>query len=121
MLSLGCVRSEFKMSWARRQFGGLWFWRSVFFEAMHVESQNVIGQARLIVGGDRVLRADAPPVRPPIELWNWARSRSELPAMGDILFGEHGARIAQEFLAAPVAAYSPFYTLVSPPVGANPY
>jgi uncharacterized protein len=115
VLSLGCVRSEFEMSWARRRFGGLWFWRSIFFEGMHVESQNVVGQARLIVGGDRVLRADAPPVRPAIELWNWARSRSELPTMGDRLFEEHGERIAQEFLAAPAAAYAPFYTPASPP------
>ena len=37
VLSLGCVRSEFEMSWARRRFGGLWFWRSVFFEAMYVD------------------------------------------------------------------------------------
>lgn len=117
VLSLGCVRSEFEMSWARRQFGGLWFWRSVFFESMHVESQNVVGQARLIVGGDRVLRADAPPLRPPIELWNWTRSRSELPAMGDRLFKEHGDRIAQEFLSTPAAAYAPFYTPASLPAG----
>jgi hypothetical protein len=115
VLSLGCVRSEFEMSWARRRFGGLWFWRSVFFEAMHVDSQNVVGQARLIVGGDRVIRADAPPVRPPIELWNWARSRAELPIMGDRLFDEHGDRIGREFLAAPADGYSPFYTPTSAP------
>jgi len=115
VLSLGCVRSEFAMSWARRRLGGLWFWRGVFFEAMHVESHNVIGQTRLIAGGDRVLRADAPPVRPPIEMWNWARSRSELPAMGDALFEEHSDRISREFLNARAPAYRPFYTPASPP------
>lgn len=115
VLSLGCVQNEFKMSWARRHLGGLWFWRTVILESMHIQCQNVVGQTRLIVGGDRVLRVDAPPVRPRIELWNWARCRAELPAMADNLFNEHGARIAREFLDAPAAPYAPFYTPDAPP------
>lgn len=120
VLSLGCVQNEFQMSWARRHLGGLWFWRSVILESMHIESQNVIGQARLIVGGDRVLRADAPPVRPRIELWNWVRCRIELPAMADRLFEEHGDQIARDFLGAPAAPYAPFYTRSSPPAAPPP-
>jgi hypothetical protein len=116
VLSFGCVRDEFYMSWARRVLGGKWFWRNVMFESVHIGSQNTLGQARLIVGGDRVLRIDAPPARPPIELWNWARCRSELPQMAERLFEEHGERIAQEFLASPATPYRPFYTPSSPPV-----
>lgn len=117
VLSFGCVRDEFKMSRARRVFGGQWFWRNVMFESMHIGSQNAVGQARLIVGGDRVLRIDAPPVRPKIELWDWARCRSELPHMAERLFEEHGERIVREFLASPAAPYMPFYTASSPPAG----
>ena len=109
VLSLGCVQNEFRMSWARRHLGGIWFWRTVMMESMHIQSQNVIGQARLIVGGDRVLRVDAPPVRPRIELWNWARCCAELPAMAEALFQEHGARISQEFLSTRAAHYVPIY------------
>src|SRR4051812_15319586 len=65
VLSIGCVRDRREMTWARRQLGGMWFWREIMFDAMHLQSQNVVGQARLIVGGDRVLRVDAGPVDPP--------------------------------------------------------
>ena len=115
ILSLGCIRSDFKMSCARRHLGGLWFWRSIILESMHIESQNVIGQARLIIGGDRVLRIEAPAVRPEIELWNWERCRAELPAIADRSFEEHGPRISKEFLSTVAAVYSPYYTPASPP------
>lgn len=95
------------MSWARRNLGGRFFWRTIMMESMHLASQAAIGQARLIVGGDRVLRADAPAVRPRIELWDWARCRAELPKMADDLFDEHGDRIPQEFLSDAVTPYTP--------------
>jgi patatin-like phospholipase/acyl hydrolase len=115
VLSLGCVQNEFQMGWARRHLGGIWFWRSIMMESMHIQSQNVIGQARLIVGGDRVLRLDAPPVRPKIELWDWARCRRELPEMADRLILASLDRIWREFLSEPAEPYTPFYTPTSPP------
>jgi patatin-like phospholipase/acyl hydrolase len=68
ILSIGCGRTKYEMSWYRRKMGGLFYWRSVILEAMDIQSQNVVGQARLTAGGDRVLRIDAGPMPRPIEL-----------------------------------------------------
>jgi uncharacterized protein len=115
VLSLGCVQNQFRMSWARRHLGGLWFWRSIMMESMHIQTQNVVGQARLIAGGDRVLRLDAPPVSPRIELWDWARCRAELPQMAEELFQTNSRSIAEQFLRSPTERYLPFYTPGNPP------
>lgn len=116
VLSLGCVQDQFRMTWARRHLGGVWFWRTIMLESMYIQSQNVIGQARLIVGGHRIIRVDAPPVAPKLELWNWARCRAELPAMADRLFEQRGEDVAALFLRAPADHYRPFYSAEQSPV-----
>jgi uncharacterized protein len=109
VLSLGCVRDQFSMSWSRRQFGGQFFWKSIMIESMYIQSQNVIGQARLIVGHERVTRLDAPPVTPKIEMWNWKRCCAELPTMAEELFKNHGQQIATDFFSTPAQVYTPYY------------
>ena len=115
VLSLGCLRDRFELGWARRHLGGMFFWRSAIFESMHLGSHNAVGQARLIIGGDRVFRVDAPAVRPKIEMWDWSRSKKEIPEMGRTLFTEWGERVRTAFLAEPASAYDPIYTPDKPP------
>lgn len=114
VLSLGCGQQHYRMGWSRRAFGGLATWTTLMFEAMDIQSQNVIGQARLTVGADRVFRVDAPKVTNPIELWNWARAKAELPAQAQELLNQQANRIHKEFLYGPVAPYAPIYTPQSP-------
>lgn len=115
VLSLGCGQTRYEMSWTRRAFGGLFTWKALMFEAMQIQSLNVVGQARLIVGGDRVLRIEAAPQHKPIELWNWKRAKDELPIQGKALAESLGALPAKEFLYAPAAHYTPIYSPHNPP------
>lgn len=115
VLSLGCGETLFRMSWMRHRLGGLLFWTGLMFEAMQIQSQNVVGQARLTVGGDRVLRVDAGPFDKPIELWNWARARAELPKLGDDLIGSLGDLPAKLFLNDEALPFNPIYSPSSVP------
>lgn len=115
ILSLGCGRSSYEMTWKRRHLGGLLSWTDLMFESMHIQSHNVIGQARLIAGGDRVLRLDAPPPRQQIELWNWERAATELPAIGEQIVRDLGAIPSDWFLQSPTAPFRAIYTSNSPP------
>jgi hypothetical protein len=116
VLSMGCGRTTHQMTWARRHLGGLFYWRSLILEAMDIQSQNVIGQARLIAGGDRVLRIDGGPMPEPIELWNWERAATELPAAGEELVAAWGDVPANWFLRDLAASYKPIYTPTSTPL-----
>lgn len=116
ILTLGCGRTKYEMTWWRRRLGGLITWTDLMFETMDIQSQNVIGQARLIAGGDRVLRLDAPPPADPIALWDWERAAAELPAIGDELVTLMGQVPADWFLRSPAAAYNPVYTPARPPI-----
>lgn len=115
VLSIGCGQEHFRMGWARHALGGLAAWTTLMFEVMQIQSQNVIGQSRLIVGTDRILRIDTPKVTNPIELWNWARAKAELPAHAEALLAEHASRVHKEFLYGSVAPYVPIYSPRSPP------
>jgi hypothetical protein len=119
VLSLGCGQERFEMSWFRRALGGLIAWRTLMFESMQIQSLNVVGQARLIAGGDRILRMESAPLRDPIELWNWRRAKDELPEQGLALADALGELPAKGFLYAPVASYAPIYTPDQPPPGSE--
>lgn len=60
ILSLGCGDSEMTMSDAQVLRGGLWHWRDIVSSAMHLSSQNALGQAGLLIGRDRLIRLNAP-------------------------------------------------------------
>jgi len=115
ILSLGCVKDSFTMTWTRRHMGGIWWWRQIMMESVHIQSQNVTGQARLIVGHDRVLRIDAEPIDPKIGLYDWARCRDVLPKIAAELYDLYGDTTAHMFLDIPALKYEPIYTPKSPP------
>ena len=116
ILSLGCGRTRYQMSWTRRNLGGLLSWTALMFEAMDIQSQNVVGQARLIAGGNRVLRLDAPPPKKQIELWNWERAVAELPAIGEHVVELLGHTPRDWFLQSRATPFKPIYTKQSPSV-----
>lgn len=109
ILSLGCVKDKYNMSPLRNRFGGPIFWTKLVFECMHLQSHNVVGQARLIVGGDNVHRVDSDPISPKIELSDWKRSCSMLPVIANKLFIENGDKIRSDFLQERVEPYKPIY------------
>lgn len=109
-LSLGCGQTLYEMSGFRRRLGGLLSWSSLMFETMQIQSSNVVGQARLVIGGDRVLRLDLPPQASPIALWDWRRARNELPAAGEALIEAIGDIPSVMFLKRPAAPYTPIYS-----------
>lgn len=115
VLSMGCGQVRYEMSWARRNLGGLLSWTSLLFETMQIQSQNVIGQARLTVGGDRVLRIDAAPLKKPIELWDWRRAKDELPKLGEELVASLGDIPRAMFLTEAADPYEAIYTPAHPP------
>ena len=53
------------------QLGGLLSWRTVINRALAFQSQNALGQARLLIGAKRVMRVVPTAVRPPISLDDW--------------------------------------------------
>ena len=108
-LSLGCGQTLFEMSNFRRQLGGLLSWTTLMFETMQIQSANVVGQARLIAGGDRILRLDLPPAPSPIPLWDWDRARIELPEAGERLIDAVGDLPARMFLYEPTLPFAPIY------------
>ncbi len=115
VLSLGCGREHYRMRWTRRALGGITTWASLMFETMQIQSLNVVGQARLIVGSDRILRAETDPSANPIELWNWARAKEELPPQGKALLESFGDRPTRDFLYEPAAPFVPIYVPDNPP------
>jgi hypothetical protein len=115
VLSLGCVRDTFEMGLMRRLLGGQLFWAGLIFESMHMASHNAVGQARLILGGDRVMRIEADPITPPLELWDWSGCRDALPSMANRLFEQHGKDVAAMFLYSEAEPYVPVYTPHSSP------
>jgi hypothetical protein len=96
ILSLGCGREPVRVSHSKA-VGGLWSWRNVIFAAMDLQSQNALGQARLLIGPERVTRLE-PELTRPIELDDWRRSSVELPPEADRLLQSAAENIARTFL-----------------------
>lgn len=80
ILSLGCGDEPYLVSDRMASMGGKLLWTSAAMGAMHFQSQNALGQAKLLVGADRVARVEPTPVSPPIRLDDWTRARELLPS-----------------------------------------
>jgi len=116
ILSLGCVENTYKIRWYHRRLGGKLLWpKNVIDGAMHLQSMNAVGQAGLLIGRDRLLRVNYPPIRPALELHDWARCRELLPAKASELMSQFGDKAAEMFLYSAADAYQPIYTPSSPP------
>lgn len=79
ILSLGCGDEPFAVSDRMVERGGIWSWRSAIDAAMSYQSENVLGQAKLLVGAERVTRIVPKTFSPPIKLDDWATARQRLP------------------------------------------
>lgn len=79
ILSLGCGDEPYSVSDRMVSMGGKLSWASAVMGAMHYQSQNALGQAKLLVGAERVLRVAPTPASPPIRLDDWKRARDDLP------------------------------------------
>ncbi len=60
ILSLGTGDSTMYVTANQVLRGGLWHWREIISSAMHLQSQNAVGQAGLLIGRDQLIRLNAP-------------------------------------------------------------
>jgi uncharacterized protein len=110
ILSLGSGDTEIRITENQIRLGGLWHWRDVISSAMHLQSQNAIGQAGLLIGRDQLIRLNAPPMpKSPIALDDYARASQELPPIATRLVDEQGDIVRDRFLFEPAVPYEAFY------------
>lgn len=105
-LSLGCGDQALCMSRGQIKWGGLFHWRTIIESAMHLQSQNVLGQARLLIGYDRLLRLTTVPALNPIALDDFARASGELPQQATQIVEENAGQLERFFdLKRPQATF----------------
>ena len=110
ILSLGCGDDPYVVDKPKILRGGLWNWRDIIFAAMRLQSHNAIGQAGLLIGADRIIRADAPTNEEKINMDDWTRAVAELPGAATAALDELGDRVASEFLSESADPYEPVMT-----------
>jgi uncharacterized protein len=110
ILSLGSGDTEISVTEKQVKLGGLWYWRDAISSAMHLQSQNAMGQAGLLIGRDQLLRLNSPPMpQSPIGLDDFNRASRELPPIAMRLVEEQGNVIRDRFFFEPAAPYKAFY------------
>ena len=110
ILSLGCGDVPYKVKGWKKRLGGMLAWRDVISGAMRFQSLGALGQAGLLIGGDRITRIDLPEDSPPIDMDDWLAARAALPAAAAGALDRSGAHVALNFLQDPADAYEPFPT-----------
>ena len=116
ILSLGCVEGTMRINWLQRHLGGGAFWvGNLIHGGMHLQSQNALGQAGLLIGRHNLIRVDAPPGTPRPDLDDWTRSVHEMPPIADDLFNKFGEQVRDIFLTESATPYEPIYTPDRPP------
>ena len=95
-ISLGCGRSSIPIS-DRQLEGGLYQWRTIFDIASDLNNQNVVGQARLLIGGDQILRLDADFAGETIELDDYEKAITILPKLAKYLVDENELVLSRYF------------------------
>ena len=93
ILSLGCGDHDMKMTDGQVKRGGLFHWKTIIESAMHLQSQNALGHAGLLIGRERLLRLSSAPSLTPIALDDFERARDELPAQAKRLVEENAERL----------------------------
>lgn len=110
ILSIGCGDTEILMSDSQIGRGGLWHWREIVSSAMHLTSQNALGQAGLLIGRDRLIRLNAPPLPGgAIGLDDVVRAKSELPGIAKCLAKQHAPLIEARFFANKAEPYESYH------------
>lgn len=98
ILSLGCAEWEFAFTKGQVSRGGVWHWKEIISSAMRLQSQNALGQAGLLVGRERLLRVDGPPMKSnPIALDDYERAVNELPAIAEQVVDQNRVRLKEFF------------------------
>jgi patatin-like phospholipase/acyl hydrolase len=110
ILSLGCGDAQLAMSRGQIRGGGVWHWRKIIDAAMHLQSQNALGQAGLLIGRDQLVRIDASTqTNGEIALDDYTRARDELPPIASDLAGRFCEVVRERFLLAPAVPYRAFH------------
>jgi hypothetical protein len=99
VLSLGCGDESYVVGDAQAKYGGKLHWYDAINAAMSFQSLNALGQARLLLGAERVLRVAPTKLNPPIQLDDWTRASTELPPLASKSVDELGSEIARRFFA----------------------
>jgi len=97
ILSLGCGEQNLRMSDGQIKCGGMFHWRTIIETAMHLQSQNALGQAGLLVGRDRLVRLTTAPTLTPIAMDDFERARDELPSQAKRLVEENSEQLEAFF------------------------
>jgi hypothetical protein len=97
ILSIGCGDEQYVVGNAKVKFGGKLLWTDIISAAMSFQSQNALGQAKLLIGAERILRVTPPGNIPSIQLDDWTRARAELPPLAVAAVDEFGSEIATRF------------------------
>ena len=108
VLSVGCDRSQFRISPAQEKGGGLLQWREIIYAAMHYQSLAAVNQARLLLGPDRVARLEPSENAPSIDMDDWAAAKDVLPGEAESVAAANAARIKSMFLSAKATPLTPF-------------
>ena len=107
VLSLGCGSEPYKVGRWKMTAGGVLGWRDIAAGAMRYQSLGALGQARLLLGADRVDRIEPPASGQPIPLDDWERANAELPNAAAAAVNEHGEKVLSSYLDYLAAPYSP--------------
>lgn len=98
ILSLGCGDEPYTVTERMLRWGGLFTWRTVIDGALAFQSENALGQAKLLIGAERVLRVTPTAVKPPIGLDDWRRAKDFLPGEAIRISADLGSTIEEKFL-----------------------
>jgi uncharacterized protein len=110
ILSIGCGDAEIRVSDAQVRRGGLWQWREIISSAMHLASQNALGQAGLLIGRDQLIRLNTPPMPGgAIGLDDVKRAKAELPIIAKDLAEQNGALVASRFFSSKAEPYTSYH------------
>ncbi len=104
VLSIGCGESDYRFGKRKLNASGTLTWLDLVFTTMRLQSQNALGQSRLLVGAENVIRIDPPELRPAIAMDDWLRATELLPA--------HAVAMAERF--ATVVSQRFFHGLAEP-------
>jgi hypothetical protein len=109
ILSIGCGDEPYYISDSTITKGGILHWRKIIFAAMHLQSLNALGQAKLLIGPENLLRISPSISGSPIELDDWRRAKQELPPEAMQIFHEYQDRITSKFFTS-IAEQPHFYS-----------
>lgn len=110
ILSLGCGDDPYVVDRPKILRGGFFAWRDSIYAAMRLQSLNAIGQADLLIGADRIIRANASTSDNQIQMDDWTRAASELPGAAESSLDELGESISKAFLSESISQYEPIVT-----------